>query len=115
MAESKDKGGRPEKEIDYRMLEKLSRLQLPVEDLCNLLEISPRTYYYRMESDEVFAQKVAKGKSHAKTSLRRAQMYYAMKGNAALLIFLGKNMLNQSDSPSGGGDDELDIRKNVHN
>lgn len=40
-----------------------------------------------------------KGRSEMKQTLRKAQLRVALEGNATMLIWLGKNLLGQSDSP----------------
>lgn len=42
---------------------------------------------------------LAKGREQLKQSLRRAQIKLALGGNATMLIWLGKNILGQSDNP----------------
>ena len=46
-----------------------------------------------------FSVELLKGRELLKQSLRRKQLQVAMSGNAVMLIFLGKNLLGQSDSP----------------
>lgn len=46
-----------------------------------------------------FADCLTKGRSQLNQSLRRKQIDVALSGNAAMLIWLGKNILGQSDSP----------------
>lgn len=46
-----------------------------------------------------FSEELAKGRSNLKQSLRRAQLKLALTGNAVMLIWLGKNILGQTDSP----------------
>jgi hypothetical protein len=46
-----------------------------------------------------FSEIIAKGREQLKQSLRRAQIRLAMSGNATMLIWLGKNILGQSDNP----------------
>lgn len=46
-----------------------------------------------------FAPELTKGREQLKQSLRRAQLSLALNGNAVMLIWLGKNLLGQSDSP----------------
>jgi hypothetical protein len=46
-----------------------------------------------------FKQEIAKGKHNLHTSLRQAQIRLALSGNATMLIWLGKNILGQSESP----------------
>lgn len=47
-----------------------------------------------------FATILAKGREQLKQSLRRAQIKLALGGNATMLIWLGKNILGQSDNPA---------------
>jgi hypothetical protein len=47
-----------------------------------------------------FKEIIAKGREDLKQSLRRAQIKLALGGNATLLIWLGKNILGQSDNPT---------------
>lgn len=46
-----------------------------------------------------FSDELTKGREHLKQSLRRAQLEVALKGNAVMLIWLGKQYLAQSDQP----------------
>lgn len=46
-----------------------------------------------------FADYLTKGRSELKQRLRKAQLKLALGGNATMLIWLGKNILGQSDSP----------------
>jgi hypothetical protein len=47
-----------------------------------------------------FADYLTKARSELKRRLRASQIKYAQAGNAALLIWLGKNLLGQSDNPT---------------
>lgn len=46
-----------------------------------------------------FKDYIAKAREETKQKLRQAQIKLALSGNATLLIWLGKNMLGQSDAP----------------
>jgi hypothetical protein len=46
-----------------------------------------------------FSEIIAKGREQLKQSLRRAQIRLALSGNATMLIWLGKNILNQQENP----------------
>lgn len=46
-----------------------------------------------------FSDIIAKGREDLKQSLRRAQIKLALNGNATMLIWLGKNILGQSENP----------------
>ena len=47
-----------------------------------------------------FSDIMEKGREDLKHSLRKAQIKLALSGNATMLIWLGKNILSQSDTPS---------------
>lgn len=47
-----------------------------------------------------FTNILEKGREDLKHSLRRAQLKLALGGNAVMLIWLGKNLLGQSDNPN---------------
>jgi hypothetical protein len=46
-----------------------------------------------------FTDIIAKGRQEMKTALRNAMFKNALSGNAALQIFLAKNILGMSDTP----------------
>lgn len=91
--------GRPRKEIDQQNFEKLCGLQCTKEEICGFFDVTDKTLenwckrIYKAGFSEVFAQKRGVGK----ISLRRYQFELAKK-NAAMAIFLGKNILGQSDT-----------------
>ena len=47
-----------------------------------------------------FAEELTKGREDVKIALRRAQLTTALDGNATMQIWLGKNILGQSDNPT---------------
>lgn len=47
-----------------------------------------------------FKDSLAKGREDLSQSLRHAQLKLALSGNATMLIWLGKNLLGQSDNPT---------------
>jgi len=72
---------------------KLARLGCTTEEMSDWFGVPVNTIKYN------FSSEIAKGRAETKQSLRRAQISLALKGNATMLIWLGKNMLGQSDSP----------------
>lgn len=56
-----------------------------------------------------FSKAYGKGYSLLKSSLRRKQIQVAMSGNTTMLIWLGKQILRQSDKHQVRGPDEVDI------
>lgn len=90
---------RPFKPIDWESVEKLCALQCSEEEIAQFLGISVDTLArackreFKMTFPEYFAQNRGTGK----VALRRAQWQAAQRGNAALLIWLGKQYLGQKD------------------
>jgi hypothetical protein len=107
---------RPRKPIDWANVEKLCGLQCTEVEISNFLGISVDTLAracqreYRTSFAEYFAQKRGLGK----VSLRRAQWQTAQGGNPALLIWLGKQYLDQKDKNvqeiSGPGGKPIETR-----
>ena len=54
-----------------------------------------------------FKPYVEKAREETKQRLRQAQIKLALGGNATMLIFLGKNMLGQSDQPVNTDTDKI--------
>lgn len=53
-----------------------------------------------------FSDIMAKGRQDLKTALRNCMLKNALNGNAALQIFLAKNLLGMSDNPNKGDDNQ---------
>lgn len=96
---AKKKMGRPLKEIDRKVFEGLCRIQCTQEDIADVFECDVDTITawckrtYNQTFSEVFRQKRGQGK----VSLRRMQWKSAEAGSVPMQIFLGKNLLGQSD------------------
>lgn len=94
-----NKGGRPKKEFDKELFENLCALFCTKDDICGVFDCDEKTLTrwchdtYGMGFSDIRKRKATKGK----VSLRRAQYKKAMAGNTSMLIFLGKNYLDQSD------------------
>ena len=84
---------RPRKEIDEELLYKLAVIHCTMQEMVDIIGVSEDTLKRR------YAGIIAKGKAEGKQRLRRKQVEVAMSGNAVMLIWLGKNLLNQSDTP----------------
>ena len=79
---------------------KLARLGCSIEEMADFFQINRETLKYN------FMDYINKGKAEIRTKLRDAQIRAALAGNAALLIWLGKNMLGQSDNPLNRDDNQ---------
>jgi hypothetical protein len=99
MSEKPNKGGRPKLEIDGDLVEKLAGIGCPNKEIAAIVGCSVDTL------DRNFAEVIAKGRENGKTRLRKKQIEVALAGNVTMLIFLGKNMLGQSDKQEISGPD----------
>ena len=92
---------RPRKVINQKQFESLCAIQCTEEEICNVLDVSEKTLIswcnevYGESFSKVFRQKRDLGK----TSLRRNQWKLAENGNSTMQIWLGKQILRQSESP----------------
>jgi hypothetical protein len=73
---------------------KLAAMGCSNVEIARWFEIDQNTLDYN------FKTILAKGREDLKQSLRRAQIKLALSGNATMLIWLGKNILGQSDNPA---------------
>lgn len=86
--------GRDKKVIPQSEVEHLASLGCNDREIAEYFGISESTLRYN------FSLYLTNGRHQLKTSLRRAQLQTALSGNATLLIWLGKNILLQSDNPT---------------
>ena len=83
--------GRPPKPVDENIVFELARLMCTNKEIASVLRISHDTIERR------YKEVLEEGRADAKVGLRREQFRKAMEGNVQMLIFLGKQYLNQSD------------------
>ena len=94
--------GRPKKEIDQKKFEELCTLPLKQQQICNILSVDHKTLSgwcrrtYGKPYLEVFCEKQDVGVE----DIVKAQKDLALKGNATMLIWLGKVQCGQSEKPS---------------
>jgi hypothetical protein len=86
-------------EIDLTELEKLSQLQCTDEEIAAWFNVSPRTIERRRLEPE-FAEVMTRGKAKGRISVRRMQMKLLEEGNATMGVWLGKQILGQTDQIS---------------
>lgn len=85
--------GDNKKIIDPQEVEKLASIGMKNSEIAEWFGIDDSTLGYN------FKQELLKGKLNLNQSLRRAQIKLALSGNATMLIWLGKNVLGQSENP----------------
>ena len=99
------KTGRPKKEISIESFEKLCAMLCTEEEIASYFNCSVDTIgrWCKATYGETFAESYKKHSASGKISLRRYQFNLA-KTSAAMAIFLGKNILGQSDMPQTQSD-----------
>lgn len=85
--------GRDKKVIPPEEVYKLAQMGCKNQEIANWFGLDENTLTYN------FSVELLKGRESLKQSLRQAQIRLALSGNAVMLIWLGKNILGQSDSP----------------
>lgn len=93
------KVGRPKIEIDFGQLESLCELHCTRDEICDFFRIDEDTLNARLKEHgyDNFSAFYKKHLGGGKISLRRLQWQAAENGNVPMLIWLGKQMLAQSD------------------
>lgn len=97
--DKKSSGGRPRKvltEEAVKLIESLARIMCTEEEIAACLSVNPLTFHTE-DNDAVFKEAIKRGYSQGKQSLRREQWKLAQKGNASMLIWLGKQWLGQTE------------------
>lgn len=85
--------GRDKKIVPPKDVERLAQMGCKDSEIAEWFGVDENTLRYN------FSVELLKGKLALNQSLRQAQIRLALSGNATLLIWLGKNILGQSDSP----------------
>lgn len=90
--------GRNKTVVPPEQVEDLAGLGCTDRDIANFFGVNEDTLRNN------FSDNLVKGREDLKVSLRRAQLKLALGGNAVMLIWLGKNLLGQSDNPTNTED-----------
>ena len=83
-------------EIDPEMVRGLARIGATWDEIAGILGIARTTLAVRMR-EKKYRDAYEQGVAEGDVSLRRAQYDSAMKGKTGMLVWLGKNRLNQTD------------------
>lgn len=118
MAETKKtkrKVGRPNKEINKEEFEKLCAMLCTEEEIAGWFKCSEDTIrrFCKKEYKEQFCEVYKRLSSKGKISLRRTQFKIAEAGNATMAIWLGKQILGQTDRQDVSLETEQDFVINI--
>jgi len=86
-----NKGGRPKADVDPRLVETLAGIGCTLSEIAAACNCHPDTLTNR------FSAEMEKGRENGKTRLRKKQIEVALTGNVSMLIWLGKQILGQSE------------------
>ncbi len=86
--------GRDKKVIPPQEVYKLAQIGCKNQEIADWFGLDENTLTYN------FSVELLKGRESLKQSLRQAQIRLALSGNATMLIWLGKNILGQSEQPT---------------
>lgn len=84
-------GGRPKAPMDARVVRVMAERGCTNRDIAQAFHCDEDTVHNR------FSELLDKSRAKRRERLRMKQTQLAMRGNTALLIFLGKNELHQTD------------------
>lgn len=97
--QTKPKMGRPPIEIDWRQFDSLCALQCTLTEIASFFHCSVDTIENKVKQEFgcTFSELYREKREAGRISLRRQQFKLAEKGNATMLIWLGKQWLEQKD------------------
>ena len=84
-------------ELDSAKVEALAALQCTFDEIASGLGVSTDTLDRRRTEDPTIAEAIKRGRGLGKRSVRRLQYEAAEAGNITMLIWLGKQWLEQKD------------------
>jgi transcription initiation factor TFIIIB Brf1 subunit/transcription initiation factor TFIIB len=97
--------GRKKIDISGKEVEKLASYGLTNTEIAEFFGVNESTIRRR------FADFLTKGRATAKMKLRRKQMQVALAGNVSMLIWLGKQILGQKESPVDVSDITITVKR----
>lgn len=108
------KPGRKPTPITLAQVEACGRLCMTQEEVGDFFGLSQSAISRRFASDPAFAAAYSKGKANLRKRLRAAQIRSAIdKGNVIAQIFLGKQILGQSDKTETHDVQDLNLNVSV--
>lgn len=110
--EKKKKVGRPKTEINLDELERLCRLNCTMPEISAYFDIPLRTLEDKYTNEPEIRQAIQKGRATGMLSLRRKQIQIMEEtNNSTMAIWLGKQILGQTDKQEIVQDINIEERK----
>jgi hypothetical protein len=96
----KGAGGRPPLVLNFEEAKRAASIGCTKSEIASLLGISTRTWENRLAQDAILAEQIEQAADEGRASLRRMQWRRAEMGSDMMLIWLGKNLLDQTGDRS---------------
>ena len=93
----KKENGRTPACIDLDKVKELAMIGCTQKEICAVLRVSKPTFILMKKNNPILMETILAGREEGNASLRKKQLQVAMQGNPQMLVWLGKNKLNQSD------------------
>lgn len=105
--------GRPPKPIDWQRVDELLEAGCHGSEIAPHFDMHPDTFYAQVQQKygKVFTEYAAEKRQKGESNLREVQYKRALRGENTLLIWLGKNRLNQKENPDQGQIDPKTIEQ----
>ncbi len=106
---TKNKGGRPKKDIDFDELQKLCNMHCTQDEICDFFDVDDKTLTARLTEAgyDGFSDFYKKHLGVGKISIRRMQWASAKKGSVAMQVWLGKQYLGQREKIENSENQEV--------
>lgn len=90
---------RPKSKIDWSKVDDMLEKQCEGTEIAGALGMHPNTFYNRVqyEFDVGFSEYKQQKRESGKSLLRKKQFEVALEGNTTMLVWLGKQYLQQTD------------------
>jgi hypothetical protein len=95
--------------LDLKKLRAWAEVGCTLEEIAGLLGITPEYLRELKRTDYAIEEAILTGCANLKQSLRSVQVREAMRGNPTMLIWLGKQLLGQSDKQEVKTDHTINI------
>ena len=107
---------RPRKEIDREVVRKLCAMQCTGEEIASFIDVDYDTLNAatKREHKMGFSDYFKKHSANGKISLRRKQYEVATSGNVPMLIWLGKQYLDQKDKQSNEHSGQIQVKQQLN-
>lgn len=106
------------KAIDYNQIERIAHFGCTDYEIAYALGYTPEHFCVLKKKDKLIRQAIDKGSNDIKVAIRRGQLKIALPdkdypGNTTMLIWLGKQILHQSDHLKLSGDKDSPVEVNL--